>query len=536
MQEVTEIQGLNIKSTLEADDYAFIVDTVGVNDEVQKVQLNNIDFSNRLETVVTSSQIDGDGTVGSPLTIAPNSLTTTELATGTLLDEKIAADAITLNTLDFLDATAIGQGVVYGSAAQFESTPIYNFATVAGSGIGVYSGLSGTTAQFKTLSADGAASVSSDANNVTIDISGSAFSPKTNIDVGAVTSTTPDIVTNDSIVIETAGNLTINNPTSYTGTNGKFITFKIKQGTGAPHTVSWGTEYDFQDFTPTYSTAETKFDVYLFQADETNTAMRLVVFNTGFDPGLWSPLNLGSKLRAWVKPEGGYVDLANNVGDVLIGSSTRPSISTPALVTSDTKTFAITQSAGNMIAFNNAQQLQDNDVNNTDYDTFIMFGLETGGDNQYYFNHPATNDNTISLTNITYAQDGNAGTDFDFRSRKGDGYSGIVTERVDNFYIFTSETLVDEGYINGSLVTNTNLAANFSTVQGTFWSVCNLVSGDGTTFSDFASTSEILELIVTDPVTQAERELVEGYLAWRSGRVDVLPGGHPYKTVRPSNP
>jgi hypothetical protein len=50
------------------------------------------------------------------------------------------------------------------------------------------------------------------------------------------------------------------------------------------------------------------------------------------------------------------------------------------------------------------------------------------------------------------------------------------------------------------------------------------------------SISDMNEIVITDNLSDADRQTMEGYLAWKWGMQDSLPADHPYKRLAPGDP
>jgi hypothetical protein len=81
-------------------------------------------------------------------------------------------------------------------------------------------------------------------------------------------------------------------------------------------------------------------------------------------------------------------------------------------------------------------------------------------------------------------------------------------------------------FVNGSLAYSNSLA--YSTSSPTNYNLCWNTSITGYYANDISQI-----IIFPRVLTQAEREQVEGYLAWSTGLQSNLPAGHPYKDSAP---
>lgn len=79
----------------------------------------------------------------------------------------------------------------------------------------------------------------------------------------------------------------------------------------------------------------------------------------------------------------------------------------------------------------------------------------------------------------------------------------------------------------------TNRGTALANMTGTFTSTQQIIGGfsTGSIQPGFAGTFQ--ELIVTVGLSLADKQKMEGYIAWKYGMTANLPSSHPYKTVRP---
>jgi hypothetical protein len=97
--------------------------------------------------------------------------------------------------------------------------------------------------------------------------------------------------------------------------------------------------------------------------------------------------------------------------------------------------------------------------------------------------------------------------------------------------LLQSTGAVSAGYRNGSLVNSGSFALN------TFDSVLYL---GGRTAPDFPSATSYANflcsevLVINSALSTADRQRIEGYLAWKWGLQANLPADHPYKTLPPT--
>lgn len=87
-----------------------------------------------------------------------------------------------------------------------------------------------------------------------------------------------------------------------------------------------------------------------------------------------------------------------------------------------------------------------------------------------------------------------------------------------------------EVWNNGDYANRGTATANMT---GTFTSTQQIIGGfsTGSTQPGFAGTFQ--EIIVTNGLTLADKQKIEGYIAWKYNMTANLPSSHPYKTVRP---
>jgi hypothetical protein len=87
-------------------------------------------------------------------------------------------------------------------------------------------------------------------------------------------------------------------------------------------------------------------------------------------------------------------------------------------------------------------------------------------------------------------------------------------------------------YLNGALQSDGSAAFSNSLADTSVTDTLNIFSRDGaSSFSD----GDLHELIIYNkPLAQADREKVEGYLAWKWGLEGNLPLDHPYKSAAPT--
>jgi len=83
---------------------------------------------------------------------------------------------------------------------------------------------------------------------------------------------------------------------------------------------------------------------------------------------------------------------------------------------------------------------------------------------------------------------------------------------------------------NGSLTPNTTASATNAACNSTVQRIGN--RNNGITDSD-GFAGDIVEMVFVSGLTVADRQRLEGYLAWKYNLVSNLPLAHPYKTVRP---
>jgi len=86
-------------------------------------------------------------------------------------------------------------------------------------------------------------------------------------------------------------------------------------------------------------------------------------------------------------------------------------------------------------------------------------------------------------------------------------------------------------YLNGALQSDGSAAFSNSLADSSVTDTLNIFSRNGaSSFSD----GDLHELIIyNEPLAQADREKVEGYLAHKWGLTSSLPTGHPYKSSAP---
>ena len=81
------------------------------------------------------------------------------------------------------------------------------------------------------------------------------------------------------------------------------------------------------------------------------------------------------------------------------------------------------------------------------------------------------------------------------------------------------------GSFNGSVVFTQAQTYDNGTTYG--WLYLNASMGD--TYTDRTNSTVYEFIIYNEALTTSQRQLIEGYLAWKWGRVSSLPGTHPYK-------
>lgn len=527
MQETTDIALQNIEVKAGTDEL-FIVDTLPANDNVNKILLSNIDSSDNLETISTSAKLSGDGTGGSPIVLATNSLTTSNIADNAITGALLEANVILQEHIDVNNTITTGE-FLYNNSGTLESVPIPFLSTV-GAGSNIFDNTTATVVNFNTLTASGSASVSLDGSDILIDLANANIASKSISNLGTGTSFNPVVTTNDVIEIETSGNATINNPASYTGTDGKTVVFKVKQGTGAPHTISWGTDYDFQNKTITDSTVAGKFDLYVFNIDESNNKLRLITRNSGLDKMMFTPTDIASSVRAWVLAEGSYNDLKNNVAAVEGGVLTNPPISNGSKIPT-AKAFTTTFGNDHGLRFTNAS-----DINGIDdeWDVYALATIPITGNNCVALQVASNDSATVAFGASMYTQVGSIGVSIDWVKRTAINYqTATITEDSNGIYLISASQTANQMFDYGTAFTNT-LASGTTNSSASHWAIGNVLSGDGTSVVDITSTGvQIYEVIVTNPLTTANRQRLEGYIAHRTSTQSDLDASHPYKTVYP---
>lgn len=165
----------------------------------------------------------------------------------------------------------------------------------------------------------------------------------------------------------------------------------------------------------------------------------------------------------------------------------------------------------------------------TTQQVFCVFRRLSGTNNAYLFNQSDATADTNGNAHIPVVLSNTA------IGCIVDGTNTIRASRtiaVNTGYLFEAER-------NGTAITN---RLNGEATGGTFTASANMKtmtrywlnvnSALGTTLSMAGNIGEIL--IFNSVLSQTNRELVQGYLAWKWYLQDSLPSGHPYKNVAPS--
>jgi len=128
--------------------------------------------------------------------------------------------------------------------------------------------------------------------------------------------------------------------------------------------------------------------------------------------------------------------------------------------------------------------------------------------------------------------------DFEFRANNASQFDGEVYGATLTGGPFPGPSIYNANFdftglgINNAFIDGTQRATNvtYSTKLDTTQVLYVMANTNITQFLEGA----VAEVILTEDVTLGTRQRVEGYLAWKWGLVANLPGGHPYKIIRPT--
>ena len=133
----------------------------------------------------------------------------------------------------------------------------------------------------------------------------------------------------------------------------------------------------------------------------------------------------------------------------------------------------------------------------------------------------------------------------------GTDYFPIANNVIVNTNLFRNNTINDpaalSAYLNGAMIKNKNALPTMD--RGVLWTnignksimgMCGVAAFGSAprlakSISAYVFGGLMVEVVATpNDSTTAERQTIEGYLAWKWGLVDSLPAGHPYKNSPPT--
>lgn len=246
----------------------------------------------------------------------------------------------------------------------------------------------------------------------------------------------------------------------------------------------------------------------------------------------WTPAQLGLTLRAWYQfnlltgsnndPQGSVIDSSGNGFNLTQTGTARPTLVTADLNSLNTLNFL----KANVQRYPLALTI----VNGGSAGSFYCVYKGTNASDDHCLNTAGSsgNDNHYPYT------DNNFYNDFGSNARKTVGAAtgpGVTSYRILSIYSAANDwAFFVDGGTGGS---SGGTAALFSTVSNTVgWTTVDFHIGAGRTANYDGRVGEVI--FTSAKQSTADRQKVEGYLAWKWGLTGNLAAAHPYKNAPPT--
>ena len=528
--------------TPDSDSYILLIDSSNANPLLGRFPGDEI--SKGISAVTSNiSFFDGSGTVSLPLAIENNaieaanlvnlSITSSEISNGLFTPSDMDSGNVGV-TLDYLGINATNDGL------EWKSIPTI---TTLGTGISIFNNYDTASGLFSFKRIDGGTNITitESANNININ----AISPAattTTIDLGSGTSFNLDVSVADVFVANATGATTITASNFGVGSNnGKFVRLLLTENS---NTISFSGDFDFGNNS---GTPDLSPSVFLFLVD--SSGLKFVEKAAPPPAGSFNPSQLPEVIYR-IRAGFGY-DAETGQTRTSTANISDPTIETGIL--NGESVFFFDRAVGNhALAFPfsdligqrlEVHMLFEYDRTYTGFATNNIFTpmlVFPAGDASTSFNH-------LWGYPVSDAQTANTANQLDLRVRNPGFGGGVVdtdyfldavecrdeTDTRNFFVMFNEDATNGDTYLNGVAGTK------YSTQQQNLGqpSITNFLigcfgNGLATSTSNHANM-RLAELLITTPLSTADREKVEGYFAHTYGQTAKLPGGHPYKITPP---
>ena len=193
-----------------------------------------------------------------------------------------------------------------------------------------------------------------------------------------------------------------------------------------------------------------------------------------------------------------------------------------------------TSYSSNAIQLNSSYMFVDSPVNLSNVTMFIL-AKTTGGNNQTVFTTKSSVSQSYNtLDGFGFYMDGT--TSVRLYGQYGGGVSSFATNTsTPKLFSYQSSGTSISVWMNAISQVGATLSSSRTSTAGGFGIGAEWTNEDGGRFQNFYVIASINEVIVyNSALTTAQRQQVEGYLAWKWGLRSSLPAGHPYINFPPS--